>query len=233
MHTPAPRFIAPAAVLAVALLVSACGRGNPDELIASAEDYLNRKDAPAAVIQLKNALQERPDSARARFLLGQALQANGDIAGAETEYKKAQKLGYAAEEVIPPLANALLLQGQYQQVTTEYDRQQLASPPAQAALQTVLAVAWQRQRQDDKFQTHIDTALKAQGDYAPALLELARARANAGNPEAALALLDKIPVSSAVEHEVLKLRGDIALLGQRDMDAALALYQQAVKVAPR
>lgn len=233
MHTLAPRFLAPSAVLAVALLASACARGNPDELIASAEAYLGRKDAPAAVIQLKNALQERPDSARARFLLGQALQASGDVAGAETEYKKAQKLGYAPEEVIPPLANALLLQGQYSQLTTQYANQQLASAPGQAALQTVLAVAWQRQQQDDKFQSHLDAALKAQADYAPALLEQARARAGAGHREEALVLLDKIPAHSPVEHEVLKLRGDMALLGPHDVDAALALYQKAIKVNPR
>lgn len=229
----APRFMAPCAVLAVALLASACARGNPDDMIASAEAYLSRQDAPAAVIQLKNALQERPDSARARFLLGQALQANGDIAGAATEYKKAEKLGYAADEVVPPLANALLLQGQYAQVTTDYASQQLTAAPAQAALQTTLALAWQRQQQDDKFKAHINTALQAQADYAPALLELARARADAGDPAAAQAALDKVPPASAVEHEVLKLRGDMALRGQRDLDAALALYQQSVAVAPR
>lgn len=233
MPTLSPRFLAPYAVVAVALLVSACARGNPDELIASAENYLSQKDAPAAVIQLKNALQERPDSARARFLLGQALQANGDMAGAATEYQKAQKLGYAADEVVPPLANALLLQGQYSQVTNDYASQQLASAPAQAALQTTLAVAWQRQNQDEKFQTHISTALKVQADYAPALLEFARARADAGDSAAAQAALDKIAPNSAVEHEVLKLRGDMALRDQRDLDAALALYQQSVKVAPR
>lgn len=233
MNILPPRLLAPSAVLAVALLVSACARGNPDELIASAEDYLSRKDAPAAVIQLKNALQQHPDSARARFLLGQALQASGDMAGAETEYKKAQKLGYDPEEVVPRLANALLLQGRYSQLTAEYDSQPLTSAPGQAALQTVLAVAWQRQQQDDKFQTHIDTALKVQPDYAPALIALARARIEAGKLDTALALLDKIPAQSSVEHEALKLRGDMELLSQRDVDAALALYQQAVKLQPR
>ena len=43
-------------------------------LMASAQDYLNRKDAQAAIIQLKNALKARPDSAKARLMLGQAVQ---------------------------------------------------------------------------------------------------------------------------------------------------------------
>lgn len=232
MNTIAPRFLAPTAMLAVALLVSACARNNPDELIKSAEDYLNRKDAPAAVIQLKNALQAQPDSARARFLLGQALEATRDFSGAETEYKKAQELGYAPDEVLPRLANALLVQGQYRKLTTEYDGQQLTSPLGQASLKTVMALAWQRQGHADKFQTYIDEALKAQPDYAPALVELARTRAASGDTTGALALLDKVPAHSSVEHEVLKLRGDIVLVGQRDMDAALALYQASFKANP-
>lgn len=232
MNTIAPRFLAPTAMLAVALLVGACSSSNPDELIRSAEDYLNRKDAPAAVIQLKNALQASPDSARARFLLGQALEATGDFGGAETEYRKAQELGYAADEVIPRLANALLLQGQYRKLTTEYASQQLVTPLAQASLKTVLAQAWRRQGQDDKFQSDIEEALKAKADHAPALLELARARAAHGDINAALALLDKVPAQSSVEHEVLKLRGDLVLFGQRDTDAALALYQKAYQAHP-
>ena len=229
MDTMPPRFLAPTALLAMALLAGGCSRNNPDELIQSAENYLNHQDGPAAVIQLKNALQARPDSARARFLLGQALEATADFGGAETEYKKAQELGYAQDEVIPRAANALLAQGQYQKLTTEYAGQQLASPLAQASLKTAVALAWRRQGQDDKFQSNLEEALKAQADYAPALLELARARAASGDMDAAQRILDKAPPQSSVQAEVLKLRGDMALLGQRDTEAALAFYQNAIK----
>ena len=84
MTLSVPRSFVSGVALAAALMVAACGRDNPDQFIASAQDYLSRNDAPAAIIQLKNALKARPDSANARVLLGQALQATGDIAGAQT-----------------------------------------------------------------------------------------------------------------------------------------------------
>ena len=92
MKMPISRSAFPSATLAIALLVSACGGDNPDTLVTSAQDYLNRQDAPAAIIQLKNALKERPDFIKARLMLGQALLATGDAQGAETEFKKAQDL---------------------------------------------------------------------------------------------------------------------------------------------
>ena len=52
---------------------------NPDALLSSAKDYLAKNDRKAAVIQLKNALEKRPDFAEARFLLGQTLLGAGDI----------------------------------------------------------------------------------------------------------------------------------------------------------
>jgi hypothetical protein len=55
MKMPISRSAFPSATLAIALLVSACGGDNPDTLVTSAQDYLNRQDAPAAIIQLKNA----------------------------------------------------------------------------------------------------------------------------------------------------------------------------------
>ena len=226
------RSFVPAVALAAALMVAACGSDNPDQFIASAQDYLSRNDAPAAIIQLKNALKARPDSASARLLLGQALQATGDIAGAQTEWRKAQDLGAAPEDVVPPLADALLLEGQYRKITTDYAGQQLTNAQAQARLRTTVAKAWQRQGQDDKFQASIEDALKAQPDYAPALIELARANAARGNIDEALARLDKIPKQSASAAEALKLRGDVLMYGKRDMDGALLAYQEALQVNP-
>ena len=232
MTTSFVRSVVPAVALAAALLTAACSRENPDQFIASAQDYLSRNDAPAAIIQLKNALKARPDSANARLLLGQALKATGDIAGAQTEWRKAQDLGAAPEDVVPQLAEALLLERQYRKVTTEYAGQQLANAQAQARLKTTVAKAWQRQGQDDKFQASIEEALQAQADYAPALIELARASAARGNIDEALARLDKISRQSAGADEALKLRGDVLMYGKRDMDGALMAYQEALQVNP-
>lgn len=232
MKAPVSRSFVPAATLAMALLVSACGSDSPDALLASAQDYLSRNDAPAAIIQLKNVLKDRPDSAKARLLLGQALQATGDIAGAETEFRKAQDLGAASDEVVPQLAQALLLGKQFGKITTDYALLQLASAPAQASLKTTVAIAWLRQGQEDKFRASIDEALKAKADHVPALIELVRASAQRGNIDEALAGLDKIPRQSSGADEAHKLRGDLLLYGKRDMDAAMVAYRDALQVNP-
>ena len=222
----------PAAVLAVAVMVSACGADNPDELIASAQSYLQRKDVPAAIIQLKNALKARPESAQARLLLGSALESSGDISGAATEYQKAKDFGAAADDVEPRLAHALLVQGKNKQLTTDFSTAKLTSAQAKADLQTTLALAWQRQGEIDKFQMHIDDALRLQPDHAPALVAMAQMKAAKGDAKAALALLDKVPESAALAPQAAKLRGDIALYIERDMDRALAMYQQSIQLQP-
>ncbi|MBN9574838.1 XrtA/PEP-CTERM system TPR-repeat protein PrsT [Alicycliphilus denitrificans] len=226
------RTLVPAAALTVALLMSACGRDDPDALVASAQDYLSRNDAPAAIIQLKNALQSRPDSAKARLLLGQALLDTGDAQGAETEFRKAQDLGVPPAEVVPQLALALLRSRQYSKITSDYAGQQLADAQAQASLQTTLAIAWQRQGDEAKAQGSLGEALKAKADYAPALIEQARSKVRGGDVDGALAGLGQIPRQSPVGAEALKLRGDILLHSKRDADAAMAAYRDALEVKP-
>ena len=232
MNAGLKRFSSSAAVLAMALLVSACASESPDELIASAQSYLQRKDAPAAIIQLKNALQARPQSAQARLLLGEALETIGDIKGAATEYQKAQDYGASADDVAPRLARMLLLQSQYSKVTSDFSSTTLSSAQSQASLQTTLALAWQLQEQPEKFQTHIDAALGVQPDYAPALIASAQARAAKGDAPAALALLDKVVKDAPEAAEAAKLRGDIELYLRNDMERAFALYQEAVQLNP-
>ncbi|WP_404301684.1 XrtA/PEP-CTERM system TPR-repeat protein PrsT [Alicycliphilus denitrificans] len=212
--------------------MSACSGDNPDALVASAQDYLSRNDAQAAIIQLKNALKARPDSAKARLMLGQALLISGDAAGAETELRKAQTLGAAPDEVVPQLVQALLQTRQYSKITADYADLQLGRDQERADLKTGVAIAWQRQGQQDKARESLKEALNAKSDHAPALIELARTNALSGDIDRALADLDKIPRQSTVAHEAFKLRGDLLFYGKQDADAALAAYREALQINP-
>ena len=56
------------AALLVALLVTAsCSDNDPEKPLASAREYLQKNDVKSATIQVKNALQIKPDLAEARF----------------------------------------------------------------------------------------------------------------------------------------------------------------------
>ena len=61
----------------VAMLLSGCG-SSPEEMVQSARGFLEKNDPKAASIQLKNALQENPGLAEARFLLGRVHLDQGD-----------------------------------------------------------------------------------------------------------------------------------------------------------
>ena len=73
MKTSRPKFNKAISALILTLLLAACGGESPESLIASSKAYMAKNDTKAAVIQLKNALQQNPTLAEARFLLGSAL----------------------------------------------------------------------------------------------------------------------------------------------------------------
>jgi Tfp pilus assembly protein PilF len=62
---------ATASALLATLLLVGCGGEKPETMLSSAKAFLAKNDHKAAAIQLKNALQQDPQLAEARFLLGQ------------------------------------------------------------------------------------------------------------------------------------------------------------------
>ena len=97
--------------LALTLGVAACSPDDPSALVASAKEYITKRDYSASIIQLKNALQKDPENAEARYLLGLASLLNGDIASAEIELNKASDLGLRSEELQVALARLWLAKG--------------------------------------------------------------------------------------------------------------------------
>src|ERR1035437_8389344 len=119
------------ALLATMILV-ACGGDKPESMLASAKDYMAKNNNKAAVIQLKNALQNNPNLAEARFLLGKAMLDSGNPTAAEVELRKAIELKHPADQVIPLLARALLMLGQSKKVIDDLTEVQLSSPESKA-----------------------------------------------------------------------------------------------------
>ena len=89
---------------------------SPEEYIESAHVYLDEGDLPAAIVELKNALQQSPENIEARKLLAEAYLSSGEGVDAEKEIRRAISLGMsrASGEII--LASALLMQSEFQQI---------------------------------------------------------------------------------------------------------------------
>ena len=72
-------------VILAGLALAACGRSDPGTYIASAQSYIAKAEYRAAIIQLRNAIKDKPENAEARFLLAKSLLAVGDASGAQSD----------------------------------------------------------------------------------------------------------------------------------------------------
>ncbi|MBT3068641.1 XrtA/PEP-CTERM system TPR-repeat protein PrsT [Rhodoferax sp. U11-2br] len=218
-------------VLLVSLLLVACG-DKPEAMISSAKDYLAKNDSKAAVIQIKNALQKKPDMPEARFLLGKTLLESGDVAGAETELRKALALNFPQDQTLPLLATALLAQGQAKKLTDEFGKASLTDKTAQASLLTSLAGAYAAQGQIEPAQTALSAALAAAPDYAPAKLIQARQKGGQRDFDGALAIADEVISKNPQSFEAWKLKGDLLRYAKNQPTEALAAYRKSVEIKP-
>lgn len=108
-----------------------------DDFVESAEQYYAKGDLPAALIELKNALQENPNSRAARGLLGRLHLERGDYLSAEKELSRAWTLGLRTEEIQLQLARARLGMGDFSGVLEGTE----AAPDINAPLGLDLLVA--------------------------------------------------------------------------------------------
>lgn len=220
-------------VLALACAaVVGCGGEDPEKLLGSAKDYLQKDDPKAAVIQLKNALQQKPDLAEARFLLGTALLDSGDAPSATIELRKALDLKYPQESVVPVLARSLLQEGQGIKVTDQFSTLELKDPINQASLKTSLAAAYAAMGEPKKAQAALATALQLAPKYVPARLVQARIAAGTRDFDGALAQLDSITTDAPGEAEPWQLKGDLLASAKNDSPGAIAAYQKVLALKP-
>ena len=103
----------------LAVLMAACGESPEAEaqkFMESAQRSYDAGDFNGAFIELKNALQKRPDNAAARLLLGRIYLDAGDGVSAEKELAHAWELGNRTDDVRLLLTQARLRQGNYEAV---------------------------------------------------------------------------------------------------------------------
>jgi putative PEP-CTERM system TPR-repeat lipoprotein len=220
--------LALAATLAV---LGACGGKDEAALMASAKQYIEKRDSKAAIIELKNVLEKNPQSGEARFLLGQALLESGDPVGADVELKRALEYRHPETAVAPVRARALLAMGQPRKVLDEYGALDLKDPLVDIELQVTLAQAHAALGARDEARAAVDRALAISSVYAPAVLTDARLKAASGDRAGALAATDALLARAPDNTDATLLKADL-LLAKADRPAALALYRRALELRP-
>ena len=217
---------------ASALPLTGCGQASEQQSIIEAKASIEKRDLKSAMIRLKSTLNDHPNSAEARFLLGKTLLAAGDPAAAELELRKAKELNYPAEQWAPPLAKALLLRYQFKPLIEEVGTLKLPNAAAQADLNASLAAALVVDGQRERGSALIESTLQATPQHSPTLMLKARLLARPGTLDDAITLVESVLARDAANFEAWQLMGDLRLYGSRDLAKASVAYDKVLSLRP-
>lgn len=209
--------------------LASCGRSdNPEQLVAEAVKYQQKGDRKAAIIQLKNALQKKPDDGEARYLLGVVYNETGDTLSAEKEIRRAMELGIAKARTAPELAKSLMAQGQFQKALDELAA---AGPVQDANVEVIRGDAYAALNKQAEAKTAYEQALKLKADAPLALVGLAKIAYFNKDVEGATRLIDQAVSKNPQNTEALVAKAEL-LRAQNKNDEALAAYDMALKIKP-
>ena len=216
-------------LLTMMLTLGACGEQGPsaEESLQRARDFAAKGDERAAVIELKNALQKDSRNADARLMLGQAYVSLGNGPGALKELEQARQLGKSEAVVVPLIARALLLQGEFQRVLDE-----LATLEGGDDNPSVLVLRGNAQLglgNVDSARELFEKALKIDKGNIEARRGLARIGLGTGDREAAAEQIQQALDSSSEDLPTWLLKGELELsLGQNE--EAERSFQRALSI---
>lgn len=222
------------AMITVVLFFGGCGEKvlSPDQMLAQAKQERDKGGHSAAVIHLKNLLQQSPDHPEARFLLGETYLDTGNLGLAEADLRKALDLGYDTTKVVPAFGKALLMQGKFQNVLDKVSLEGESDNTAQARILTLRGLAMFGLNRRAEGRQLLEQALAKQPDLSDALLALARLEAGEKKIAASTRLIERAIASTPKNAEAWMLKGDVSRLNA-DQAGAMAAYEKVVEINPR
>ena len=219
------------AVLLVLLLILLSGwgcdsRSSSEENIAAAQEYIDNDELNKAVIELKNALQQAPDNALARRLLGEVYLTMGDGASAQKELERAATLGEDPNFTQPLLARALLNQRDYDDVLEIDPLQDQLLPAGKATVHSARGMALIAQNKLDDAGREFEQGLAQDAGSIEVLTGLAWLATSRQQMDQAREYLDRVFAIDPGYAKAWSLLGNIERAGGNP-EAALAAYSKA------
>ncbi|MEQ6340477.1 MAG: PEP-CTERM system TPR-repeat protein PrsT [Gammaproteobacteria bacterium] len=225
------RACALAAVLVAPTLTSCDSVGNltPQQHVQRAKDFQDKGDLGSSIIELKSALQQSPDNAEARLLLGENYVKAHQGKEAEKELLQAQKLGVARSAVLPTLIKAILLQGDLDRVLAESGK--LTPDMSKAGQATILGLRGQAfiaKGQLDLAQQALEQALQIKSDSLPALIGMIALHGYQRHYDVARPWAEKALNADSTSADAWSALGDLEMAQGRLTEAEKA-YGSAIK----
>lgn len=224
--------LALATLAALAALTLAGCTKDEASMLADVKARIEKRDAAGAEIELKNLLQKYPKSGEARFLLGQSMFKRGDAAGALIELERAFEARYDDNQVLPLLAQALVVTGKTRRVIDELADRKLDKPEAQARLLAAVASAHAREGDVPRANQAIESALRTAPTAEVAMLAKAKLAAARGDAAGAMTAVDALLAQHPKSDEGWALKGDLQLRRPEGQAAAMEAYRKALEAQP-
>ena len=197
----------------------------------SAIALFNQGDYRAAIIQLKNAIQQNPRNPAARIMLGRAYLRLGQGELAERELFLAQRIGAHPNLVIVPLGRTYLLQRKYKKIFQQIRPGQRGNR-IEAEILGIRGRAHLALRDLKKADQAFGAAFRLQPHRAFPLLGQARINMMLGNLAEAVSLVDKATVLEPNNADAWYEKGEVER-SKRNFPGALAGYGKAIEIASR
>lgn len=222
--------------LAIVCLLFAAGSERfasaADDPLLKAKESYDKGQVKAAVIELKSLLQQSPENAEARLLLGEAYLKLGDAPSAAKELEKARDLNLPKERWINMLAQAYLLESQPKILLDKLLPDPSLPAPVNAKLQALRGMAQLGVKEEaDKAQDSFKSALQTDPNCVEALmgmsmLEMSRQHLKESSDYAAQATV-KAPKNG----QAWLLLAETKRAGN-DLPGALDAYMHSVELQP-
>ena len=172
--------------------------------------WFHASDYRAAVIQLKNALQQNPRDLPARILLGRTLIKLGNGAEAEHQLKLARGAGANDSQILAPLGEAYLAQGKSETLLRDFPAGQRL-PAVEAEVRVLRGRAMLELNQIHDSEEQFLSALTIRPNFVKGVVGLASHRMAVGRMEDADKLLDRAMARDPNNETTWHMKGKIRL----------------------
>ncbi len=212
-----------------ALVTQGCGKKDAAQHLQDAQNFINKQEYPAAVIELKSALQQEPENAKVRLTLGQIYLQVGDGLSASKELQRAKEFGADLNELALPMAQAFFLAGQFPELAN-LGKEAGLSALNQDYIRLYQALSSIEAAEAAEVKAELQ-ALSSNSDAGIKAMAAAQLQIMDRKHDAALAALNEIPTDNPLYREGLLLKAKLQnILGQ--FDASIASFQQYLKLNP-
>lgn len=198
------------------------------EILTETQSYLDKGEFNAAVIQLKNAIQDDPENPHLRLQLGRIYLISGDGLGAEKELNAALRTGIEEELVQVPLAQTYLLLRRFEDVLEKTSLNK-APPGQKSMLLTAHAQAQFELENIDEAEKLALQAVQEEPSSPRATDALALVMLRQGRVEEAERLIDTFIGAHEPDAGLLFRKGEVRR-SARDMDNAITYFDRALSL---